>query len=101
MVNDIERAAHNLVAHNVEAEPNLEAVYLFPAEDEIRLIELDPTALPSEEIAPFYFDPDPRGGIPYRMAIALILPEERDRLAPPSTWGSWEDARIIWHRNGG
>lgn len=98
VADEIWEAARRLAAANVEAEPALHAVYLFPAEREIRLIEVDPTALPSKQITPFYFGPDPQGGIPFPSALALLRPEERD-LPPPEGWGAWDDAVLLWSRN--
>ena len=97
VADDIREAARRLAAANVEAEPALHAVYLFPSECEIRLIELDPTALPSERITPFYFGPDPQGGIAYPSAIALLRPDET-HLTPPEGWGVWDDAVLLWSR---
>ncbi len=91
----IREAARRLAEANVEAEPALHAVYLFPSEREIRLIELDPNALPSERITPFYFGPDPHGGIAFPSAIVLLRPEEI-HLTPPEGWGTWDDAVLLW-----
>lgn len=93
---DIEQAARRMAATNVEAAPETEAIYFFPAEDEIRLIETDPTTLPSAEAVPYYFGAAPKSGIPFRSSVALICPEEAFRLAPPPGWGTWEDAVRLW-----
>jgi len=93
---DVEQAARRMAAANVEAAPETEEIYLFPSENEIRLIETDPTTLPSAEIVPYYFGAVPKSGIPFRSSVALIRPEEAFRLAPPPGWGKWEDAIRLW-----
>lgn len=95
---DIKTVAQQLAEMNAQAEPNIQEVYLFPDRDEIRLIELDSSTATSRQIQPFYFAPDPTGGIPYRFGIALIRPEEKGILPPPSHWGDWNDAVQIWKR---
>ena len=92
----IRAAAQKLANYNLEAAPETEAIYLFPSSDEIRLIETDPTTLSSTEIVPYYFGAVPESGIPFRSSVALIRPEEAHRLAPPSAWGTWEDAIKLW-----
>ncbi len=95
---EVKSAALEMARHNLEADPTLQAVYLFPAEDEIRLIYLDPVTSPSKEaphIHPFYFGRDIPGGMLFRSAIALILPEKRFTLLPPEEWGTWNDAELI------
>jgi hypothetical protein len=93
---DIEAAARRLADFNREAEPGLQAIYLFPAEDEIRLIEVDPTTLPSDSIEPYYFGADPANRLFFPSAIALIRPEEVGVLALPEGWGTWSEARLLF-----
>ncbi len=95
---DIQTAAQRLAEANVAAAPEIQEIYLFPDKEEIRLIEIDSTTLPGEKITPFYFNLDPAEGIPFRSAIAAILPAEKQRLSPPPGWGSWESAIRIWPR---
>lgn len=74
---------------------DIEAAYLFPSDTEIRLVYLDATARPSpdpQRFMPFYFGTDAESGIPYRSAVALIRPEEKNTLQPPDGWGTWSDA---------
>ena len=92
----VEEAARKMAAANVEAAPETEAIYLFPDEKEIRLIETDPTTLPSKEIVPYYFGAAPQSGIPYRSSVALIRPEEAYSLTPPPGWGTWKEAIQLW-----
>ncbi len=95
----IRKLATELARENVETEPSIKEVYWIPAEDEIRLIELDEQTVPmpegSDRVEPFYFRSDPQGGIPVPCAIAIIRPEERETLKLPEGWGKWNDAEKI------
>jgi hypothetical protein len=93
----IQEAALDLARSNAEAEPRITRVYLFPSDEEIRLVEVDESTTPSgEEISPFYFSADPQEGIPFPSGIALILPDEVDRAKPPEGWCDWNRAKVIW-----
>ena len=100
IVDDMRAAAQRLAELNAASEPAIREIYLFPAENEIRLVEVDETALPrgDEQIAAYHFGPDPHGEIKYPSAIALVRPEDQERLWPPEGWGSWEGAEVIWRR---
>ncbi len=52
-------AARNLARANAASEPEINRIYLFPDSRQIRLVAVDPTTSPSEQISPYYFDPDP------------------------------------------
>jgi hypothetical protein len=95
----IRDVAERLAQDNVDVSPDLEAIYWFPAEDIVRLVMLDPVTIPSEQIVPYYFGAFPQGGVPYPSAIALIRPEEKSVLAPPSEWGGWDTAIRLWPRD--
>ena len=95
---EVRAAALEIVRENREADPDIQEVYLFPDEEEIRLVYVDPGTMPhrgDNSIAPFYFGRDLQSGLPYRSAIALIRPEERAALLPPEDWGTWADAEVI------
>ena len=96
----IHDAALELAEYNVESEPAITKIYLFPDDTEIRLVVVDPTTLPSkpEVVSPFYFAASPGEGLPYPSAVALILPEEEGRLGTPDGW-KWNEAKIIWSRS--
>lgn len=97
----IQDVAEVLAHANREAEPNIIRTYLFPSDLEIRLIYVDETAFPlasDDEIAPFYFAPDLSQGIDYPAGIALIRPEDQHNHTPPSAWGDWTNAKVIWER---
>ncbi len=95
---EIMNAAMRLARENKEAEPAIIRIYISPAEDEIRLIEIDPSTIKSddEHLLPFFFAPDLEGGIPYRSAIALIREEEFKKLRLPQEWASWDEVKQIW-----
>ena len=96
---ELRRQAERLARANVEAEPSIEEVFWFPAEDEIRLVEVDRTTPPSDCISPFYFRADPGGGTGFTSGIAIIRPEEKEKLDPPEGWGKWKDAKKIRIKN--
>jgi hypothetical protein len=101
MLTDLLTCAELLARDNAEDEPNIREILLFPDEEgeEIRLVEIDPTAMPSQDcVVPFYFEPDSQSEIPFRLAIALILPEEKYRLKLPEGWGTWEQGKTMWPR---
>jgi hypothetical protein len=99
MDNRIVVAARKMAAMSVESEPAITEIHLFPHPEELRLVELDPTAVPTgERITPFYFPPAPEDGIPFPAGVALILPEEKGRAALPPQWGAWSDAKMIYQK---
>ena len=93
----IRQEAEHLAKANREAEPDIIEVYWFPADDEIRLVEVLRTTLPSPsgELEPFYFAPSPADGIHLRSAVALITPAEAGRLKLPPGWGTWRSAKRV------
>ena len=95
-IDEVHLAAKQLAETNAESEPAMQEILFFPDLEELRIIEVDSTASPSELIEPFYFQADPDYGIPLPLAIALIRPEERESLTPPEEWGTWHDAVRIW-----
>lgn len=93
----IRQAALELAQYNVESEPAITKIYLFPDENarQIRLVVVDPTTLPSKRVEPFYFAAAPREDLPFASAVALIRPEEEKLLDLPNGW-NWNEAQIIW-----
>jgi len=91
----VREAAEDLVRANLEAAPEVTKVYLFPSDDEIRLIYVDPTTMPlhpGDAIAPFYFGASrnlERPSDAYTAAIAVIRPEEVEKARLPEGWGDW------------
>jgi len=96
----ISEVANNLAKIHVDNEPGLiSEVWLFPDQNnqEVRLIELDKTAMPHDNpIVAFGFPPFSESKIPFRVALAVIRPEEKDRLDPPVGWGKWNQAKKVW-----
>jgi hypothetical protein len=74
-------------------EESIEA-YWFPAEKEIRLVEIEANigATQSGQLEPFYFQPSPTDGRDNVLAIAIIRPEEFGKLSLPPDWGTWDKA---------
>ena len=101
---DIRMAAEELMRANIEAEPAIVKAYLFPSDEEIRLVYVDPTTSPlrsGERIAPFYFGASKSAGssyAAYTIAVALILPDEAEEAQLPDNWGGWGDAEVIWEK---
>ena len=96
----LEDAARRLAQANADSEPEIQRIYWFKHLDEIRLVAVDRTTLSSENISPYYFDPDPKGDVPYSCAIALITPEEeKNHIPTPPGWGDWDDAIRIWSKS--
>jgi hypothetical protein len=94
MPNSIEEQAKYLASENLKADKDISKVYWFPDSQEVRLIELQ-NAVPAngdEKIFPFYFSADPKRGLRWTTAIALIRPEEFRKLTLPEAWGEWKDA---------
>ena len=93
--------AERLALDNVAEEPSIEAVYWFPAKDEIRLIEVDATFPMGDSIDPFYFRADPANGTGRTSGIAMVRPEQVRKLSPPDGWGTWDEAKLLWRRENG
>jgi len=93
----IEDEAKSLAASNAEASPEITEIWWFPDNEEIRLIEVDSTLPGSDEISPYCFPPDPIGGVHYRIAIALVKPEEK-ALPVPEGWVGWDEAQRVFER---
>lgn len=93
----IKEQAEMLARANKEAEPAIKKIFWFPDKNEIRLLELmsDVPANDGEEIYPFYFKPSPQDKITYPSAIAMIRPEEYEKLTLPKDWGTWDQAREV------
>ncbi len=92
----IRDVAERLAEDNILTSPELKAIYLFPADNVVRLVIIDPVTLPSEQMVPYYFGAFPQGGVPYPSAIVLIRPEEQVILSPPPGWGTWDEAVQLW-----
>ena len=93
----VRQQAESLAKANREADPDIGDIYWFPADDEIRLVEVVRTPVPTsgDELEPFYFAPVPADGIDLRSAVALINLEEAGKLKLPTGWGTWNNAKKL------
>lgn len=94
----IKEAAQRLAEANASSVNSLMKIYLFPHEQEIRLLEIDSATIESDEVTPFSFSSDNENGIPFPSSIAVILPHEFGKLPLPKEWGEWSSAELIWER---
>lgn len=100
-VDQIEKQARYLAKDNREVEPTISNVYWFPSETEVRLVELT-TQIPKSDdnrVHPFYFRSSKKPKLPYPSAIAMIRPDELNKLKLPEGWGTWKDAKEIGNAN--
>lgn len=90
----IKEQAIRLARDNKQAEPAIQRIFWFGDDSEIRLIEVEDGMMKSlsGRVEPFYFEPAPGDGIDFPSGIALIHPEEVERLTLPEDWGDWRDA---------
>ncbi len=91
--NDILREAQSLAKANVQAEAQITEIYLAPSDDKVLLVEVDPTAIPNDELGaiPMYFDPEPEAGYHFYSGIVMVTPEEKEnRIKLPNGWGDWD-----------
>ena len=91
---EIQKQAQLLAEDNRRAEPDVTRIFWFPAEEEVRLLELTEQVPRSSEgeVLPFYFRPAPRHNLPAPSAIAMIRADEFGKLRLPTGWGNWSDA---------
>jgi hypothetical protein len=96
----IEKQARLLADEALQGETDIEGVYWFPDDAEVRLIELTEMIPVTEDgaIRPFYFPASPRDDLPSPSGVALIRPAEFGRLALPQRWGDWQDAKLLGSR---
>lgn len=101
----VREAAKDLLRDNLKADPEITKVYLFPSDDEIRLIYVDPTTMPlhpGDAIAPFYFGAsklEKETYSYYTTGISVIRLEEAETAWLPRGWGEWADAEILWEKS--
>ena len=96
MKENIRQVAQRLAIENVLAEPAITRIYLFPSREEIRLVEVDTTMPSQNTVDPYYFGAQPLQNLPYRMAIALVNPNDENHATLPANWGQWQDAEVIY-----
>jgi hypothetical protein len=95
----IYEVALRLARHHAEIEPSIQRIYLFPSEEEIRLVEVDEDvpATHGAVMEPWYFNSDPPR-IDFPSGVALIRPDEDRIIQPPEGWGNWDVSELIWER---
>lgn len=91
---DIRKQALLLAEEARRTDPDISKFYWFPANDEVRLIEVTTKIPPSRDnqVQPFYFPPAPKQNMAAPSGVALILDGEDRKLSPPKGWGGWETA---------
>jgi hypothetical protein len=101
--NTTKEAAEEIARENAEDNTEISEIWLFPDDREVRLIEIDETAMPyppdANRISAYSFPPYPGTRSPFRFAVAVIRSEDKKRLDPPRGWGTWDDAEKIWSRD--
>jgi hypothetical protein len=90
----IEKQARLLAEENRKADLDIGRVFWFPDESEVRLVELSEQmpASADGELHPFHFRAAPQDDLPAPSGVAIIRPDELNRLKLPARWGSWSDA---------
>jgi hypothetical protein len=93
----IKKQAILLAKEHKKVEPDIQEFWWFPCADEIRLVEVESQTLksPSDSFDPFFFEASPLKGWRVPFGIAIIRPDEVDKLSPPSDWGDWKDAQRL------
>jgi hypothetical protein len=94
---DIKARAKYLAAENKLSGPDIERIYWFPSDAEVRLIALTQSIPKSSDghVHPYYFRPSPQDQLPAPSGIALIRPDEFGSLSLPEEWGDWKAAVAI------
>ena len=90
----IEKQALLLAEEARRTDPSIIKFYWFPADNEVRLVEVATNMQPSlsAEVEPYYFPPAPRMNMPAPSGVALILAGEDGKLSLPKGWGGWDSA---------
>ena len=104
IITDYDEACAHVAQTHGAGDSNVEEIYLFPDEShqEIRLVEVDPSTLAhGDEMTVFRFGRGSMIGVPYRLALAVIRPNEhQSSISPPEEWGTWNRAKLIWSKSG-
>jgi hypothetical protein len=89
---EIERQAKLLARDNRQAEPQIQKIYWFPHEHEVRLVEVL-SSIPASgdgRLHPYFFRASAVDNLPAPSGLALIRPDEVDQIELPADWGRWE-----------
>lgn len=93
-------ADENTATESIQgAAPDLMGISMFPSEDIIRPVILDPVTIPSSEMVPNYFGTFREGDMQFPSAIVVIRTEEKSVLPPSSGKDEWETAIQLWPKN--
>lgn len=87
------------IKYDVLHNPDLRRVYLFPSEEQMRVLYVEasnPPVREGDEIAPYYLPAHPELGAPFATGMTTIRPEEAEMLPPPYCWADWSEAEILW-----
>jgi hypothetical protein len=89
-LNEIRRYAQFLAQEAWDADDGVQAIYWFPDEHEVRIIEACHNTVVSLSgcVEPFYFNATEE--VPFPSGIAVIRPQEVGNLTMPEGWGKWE-----------
>jgi hypothetical protein len=93
---DIQTQAVLLADEARKTDPDITKIFWFPADDEVRLVEVATDMQPTiGRIAPFYFPPSLPDKLPALSGVAVIRAGEEFRIPLPAGWGEWSDAREL------
>jgi hypothetical protein len=93
--NGLRQEAKRLAEEAKQLDPDIQKIFWFPHQHEVRLIEIDENTVASGTgaVEPFYFDSTDSDPIP--SGVAVIRPEEFGKLKMPEGWGEWSDGEEI------
>lgn len=93
----IHKQALLLAAEARRTDPNIIKFFWFPAENEVRLVEVATDMQPSldDEVQPYYFPASPQHNMPALSGVALIRDGEDGKLKLPKGWGTWAEAELL------
>jgi hypothetical protein len=93
----IQQQAQLLAEEASRMDPNIIKFYWFPAENEVRLVEVatDMQRSLDDEVQPFYFPASPQDNMPALSGVAIIRDGEDYKLKLPNGWGTWDQAELL------
>jgi hypothetical protein len=93
----IQKQALLLAEEARRTDPNIIKFYWFPAENEVRLVEVATDMQPSldDAVQPFYFPASPQHNMPALSGVAIIRDGEDGKLKLPEGWGTWDEAELL------
>ncbi len=93
---DIKSQALLLAKEARLTDPDITTIYWFPADDEVRLVEVAKNIQPTDgRIEPFYFPASVQDQMPALSGVAVIRAGE-ERVRPlPEGWGDWSAAQEL------